>query len=78
MNIIDVACEYGTISYDTYDIGFINSDGMEDETEFTVNNLPDLEKLFSTFCRENNTDESNVLYIKQVGELSVRDLNRDQ
>ena len=78
MNIASAACKYGLISHGTYDIGFTNSDGMEDETEFTVDDLPDLEKCFSIFCKENNVDKNNVLYVRRVGDLTVRELNRDQ
>lgn len=77
MNIREAAQEYGDISRGTYDIGFINSDGMNDETEFFVDDLEDLVALFSEFCRENGFAEDSVTYIKIVG-LTVRELNRDQ
>ena len=77
MNIREAAQEYGDISRGTYDIGFINSDGMNDETEFFVDDLEDLVALFSEFCRENGLAEDSVAYIKIVG-LTVRELNRDQ
>ena len=77
MNIREAAQEYGDISRGTYDIGFINSDGMNDETEFFVDNLEDLVTLFSEFCRENGFTEDSVTYIGIVG-LTVRELNRDQ
>ena len=77
MNIREVAQEYGDISRGTYDIGFINSDGMNDETEFFVDDLEDLVALFDEFCRENGFAEDSVTYIGRVG-LTVRELNRDQ
>lgn len=37
-----------------YNIGFINSDGMEDETQFeSVKTLKELSDLFRDFCKEN-------------------------
>lgn len=78
MNIKKAAQEYGLILHGTYDIGFINVDGIEDETEFTVDDLSDLEKCFSVFCKENNVNNNDVLYVNRVGGLTVRELNRDQ
>lgn len=77
MNIREAAQEYGDISRGTYDIGFINSDGMNDETEFFVDDLEDLVALFDEFCRENGFTEDSVTHIEKVG-LTVRELNRDQ
>ena len=77
MNIREAAQEYGNISRGTYDIGFINSDGMNDETEFFVDDLEDLVALFDEFCRENGFTEDSVTHIEKVG-LTVRELNRDQ
>ena len=74
MNIREAAQEYGD---GTYDIGFINSDGMNDETEFFVDDLEDLVALFDEFCRENGFTEDSVTHIERVG-LTVRELNRDQ
>ena len=77
MNIREAAQEYGDISRGIYNIGFINSDGMNDETEFFVDDLEDLVALFGEFCRENGFTEDSVTYIGRVG-LTVRELNRDQ
>lgn len=53
------------------DVGFINSDGKEDETEFDVENmsydgLEDLIDLFEEFCEENGFDNDKVLYVTIV------------
>lgn len=77
MNIREAAQEYGDIPRGTYDIGFINSDGMNDKTEFFVDDLEDLVSLFGEFCRENGFTEDSVTHIERVG-LTVRELNRDQ
>ena len=77
MNIREAAQEYGDISRGTYDIGFINSDGMNDETEFFVDDLEDLVALFGEFCRENGLMGHSITHIEKVG-LTVRVLNRDQ
>ena len=37
----------------TYRIGFINTDGQEDETELDAYNMTELEELYRDFCREN-------------------------
>ena len=37
----------------TYRIGFINSDGSEDETEFDAFNMAELKILYRDFCKEN-------------------------
>ena len=39
----------------TYRIGFINSDGFEDETELDAFNMEELKMLYRDFCRENST-----------------------
>lgn len=74
MDVREAAQEYGDILCGTYDIGFVNADGMEDETEFTVDDLPDLENCFSTFCKENKVDENNVLYVSRADDLTAKDL----
>lgn len=45
-------------------IGFIN-DGNADETQFHVNayDVNELERLFSDFCKENNTPKNTVTSI---------------
>lgn len=57
-----------------FDIDFINSDGYEDETQFTVDGSKSLEKcrneldtLFKDFCKENGFDADSVLSITYVG-----------
>lgn len=67
-NGIDVCCdELKTWSY--VDVGFINSDGEEDETEFDVkdinssNGITCLSYLFTEFCKENNFSNKTVIYV---------------
>ena len=51
----------------TYNIGFINSDGLEDETQFDdVKNIKELEELFSSFCKENGFRKDTVMYIERA------------
>lgn len=51
----------------TYNIGFINSDGLEDETQFDdVKNIKELEELFSGFCKENGFRKDTVMYIERA------------
>lgn len=57
-----------------YDIGFLNSDGIEDETEFTVDcetieeAVEELEKLFADFCEENGFQNNQVTYVFYAGQ----------
>jgi hypothetical protein len=59
----------------TFDIGFINptipnmqGDGIaNDETEFTVGSLKELEELYTDFCEENFFPEDTVKYVELVG-----------
>ena len=49
----------------TYQIGFVNSNGTEDETEFdNVHGLRELDKLYTTFCKENAFALNTVLYVE--------------
>ena len=51
----------------TYNIGFINSDGSEDETQFDgVKSIKELEELFSGFCKENGFWKDTVTYVERA------------
>lgn len=51
----------------TYNIGFINDEGREDETQFDgVKSIRELQELFSGFCKENNFPENTVLYVERA------------
>ena len=51
----------------TYNIGFINSDGSEDETQFDdVRSIKELEYLFFQFCKENGFRKNSVTYIERA------------
>ena len=49
----------------TYRIGFINTDGQEDETELDGYNLTELEKLYRDFCKENGFRQNTVIYVER-------------
>lgn len=49
-----------------YRIGFINSDGAEDETELDAYNLAELAELYSDFCKENGFKQNTVTYVERV------------
>ena len=50
-----------------YNIGFINSDGMEGETQFeSVKTLKELSDLFRDFCKENGFKINTVTYVEAV------------
>lgn len=46
-------------------IGFINNEGLEDETSFDIRqyNTNELNELFNSFCNENNFNTNTVQYI---------------
>lgn len=54
--------EAGTWRVCTVDIGFINSDGDQDETEFDISglNVNELAQLFTDFCKENRFPMNTV------------------
>ena len=49
-------CNHTTGAVMNVDISFINSDGHEDETEFSIRSFDvnELSELFRDFCKENN------------------------
>lgn len=49
----------------TYRIGFINTDGQEDETELDGYNLTELEELYREFCKENGFRQNTVTYVER-------------
>lgn len=59
-----------------YNIGFINSNGSEDETQFDIHGtrtiketLNELTDLFKEFCKENGYKTNKVRYITYVGAI---------
>lgn len=67
---IETDCKHWE-SYDghralTVNVGFVNSDGEDDETQFDIDNLDDLAELFSDFCEENGFGLPELLYIYSV------------
>lgn len=59
-----------------YNIGFINSNGNEDETQFDIHGtrtiketLDELTELFKDFCKENGYKTNKVRYITYVGAI---------
>lgn len=49
----------------TYRIGFINTDGQEDETELDAYNMTELDELYRDFCRENGFRQNTVTYVER-------------
>ena len=49
----------------TYRIGFINTDGQEDETELDGYNMMELEELYRDFCKENGFRQNTVTYVER-------------
>lgn len=50
------------------DVSFINSEGREDETQFSIKayDTQDLSDLFNDFCKENNFKRDTVFAITVV------------
>lgn len=50
------------------DIGFVNDDGREDETQMDINayDEQELSKLFTSFCKENKFPINTVTYVTIV------------
>lgn len=63
-----------------YNIGFVNSDGDDDETQFTVQTdtvegaVEELEQLFTGFCQENGFDKKLVRYVEYAGQDAAMEL----
>ena len=49
----------------TYRIGFINTDGQEDETALDGFNMEELEELYRDFCKENGFRQNTVTYVER-------------
>lgn len=47
-----------------YLIGFINNDGIDDETELTARNMKELEELWRSLCPEFDCKVSSVTYVE--------------
>lgn len=50
----------------TYDIGFINDEVGEDETEFDADGINELEDLWEQFCEDEQIDPDSVVYVERV------------
>lgn len=50
----------------TYDIGFINDEAGEDETEFDADGINELEDLWEQFCEDEQIDPDSVVYVERV------------
>ena len=51
----------------TLNIGFLNRDKRQDETQFDLaenEGMPELERLWADFCKENAIAENTVLYVE--------------
>lgn len=53
----------------TVDVDFVNTEGKEDETQFTITGagtnkgIEELSKLFSEFCKENGLKNNTVISV---------------
>lgn len=67
------------LKYSCVNIGFINNEGSDDETqliiEYPLNSVKGIEELgtlFRSLCKELETSESSVTYIHVVASASTR------
>ena len=65
MTIREAGKEIVTTGGGTYRIGFINTDGQEDETELDGFNMEELEELYRDFCKENGFRQNTVTYVER-------------
>ena len=65
MTIREAGKEIVTTGGGTYRIGFINTDGQEDETELDGFNMAELEELYRDFCKENGFRQNTVTYVER-------------
>lgn len=53
--------------HEKYNIGFTNTDGNLDETQFeNVKSLNELSDLFKEFCKENGFETNTVTYVERA------------
>ena len=57
----------------SYRIGFINSEGKEDETELDASDIYDLAEAYAVFCADNNLTMDTVTYIEAVEQTEKPD-----
>lgn len=48
----------------SYRVGFINSEGKEDETELDASDIYDLAEAYAVFCEDNSFPQDTVTYIE--------------
>ncbi len=67
MTVREAAEGVFTRHHGTYNIGFTNGRGMDDETQFDgVGSIRELEGLFAGFCEENGYGRDTVLYVERA------------
>lgn len=61
-------------------IGFVNKDGNEDETQLNISNdlnsnegVTELSKLFTSLCEELNAARNSVTYVRVIASEYLRD-----
>ena len=65
--------------YQSVDVAFINSDGLEDETEFDITGAgtkdgeKELTSLYKDFCKENGFKTNTVLSVTVVASADTKE-----
>lgn len=54
--------------YNTYNIQFINEDGMTDETQFSAECAAELKELYKVFCKENHIKTDTVTGVEMTND----------
>lgn len=61
-------CETKPCRYMNVDVSFVNSDGRDDETQFSIKayDADELSRLFADFCKENGFKKNSVTCVTIV------------
>lgn len=71
MTIREVIKDMNITNKYEYRIGFINTDGQEDETELSADNNEDLINTYEEFCEDNGFPKDTVIYIELVAQTHM-------
>lgn len=53
----------------TFNVGFISDEGLEDETQFDVESVAEIPELFNEFCKENGFNPEGLMYVERAEEV---------
>ena len=64
----NMEADYKNCRYMNVDVSFVNSDGRDDETQFSIKayDADELSRLFADFCKENGFKKNSVTCVTIV------------